>query len=223
MSTVPGAAGRARLVADGLFVLQAGCSLLFGISQFRRMLDSVTGVSVTWMLFWVAFLAVNLGLAVRAHRNFASRISRQVITVYTLWTAVCAANLALLLCSSGVQWSLVDTVTATLTLGGVVVATAIGRARGLRFGDPMLHAAYAVFCKAVPQLTLAWNIYREGGAGISVVAFTAGHVTIGMRLAQIVVSIREAGLDRHRLGMAIGEAANEASWIVATVVWFAVS
>ena len=219
---MPSAAGRARLVADGLFVLQAGCSLLFGVSQFRRMLDSVEGVSVTWMLFWVAFLAVNLGLAIRAHRNFASRISRQVITVYTLWTAVCAANLLLLLCSSGVQWSLVDSVTATLTLGGVVVATAIGRARGLRFGDPMLHAAYAVFCKAVPQLTLAWNIYREGGAGISVVAFTAGHVTIGMRLAQIVVSIREAGLDRHRLGMAIGEAANEASWIVATVVWFAV-
>ncbi|CAN0459637.1 unnamed protein product, partial [Phaeothamnion confervicola] len=84
---------------------------------------------------------------------------------------------------------------------------------------PLLHAAYAVFCKAVPQLTLAWNIYREGGAGISVIAFTAGHVTIGMRIAQIVVSIREAGLDRNRLGMAIGEAANEASWILATVVW----
>ena len=221
MSRLASIAGRARLVADGLFVLQAASSLLFGISQFVRMLDSVTGVSVTWMLFWVAFLAVNLGLAIRAHRNFASRISRQVITVYILWTAVCAANLVLLLCSAGVQWSLVDSVTAILTLGGVVVATAIGRARGLQLGDPMLHAAYAVFCKAVPQLTLAWNIYREGGGGISVVAFTAGHLTIGMRLAQTVVSIREAGLDRHRLGMAIGEAANEASWIVATVVWFA--
>jgi hypothetical protein len=103
----------------------------------------------------------------------------------------------------------------------VIVATVIGRARGLQFGDPMLHAAYAVFCKAVPQLTLAWNIYRVGGDGISMVAFTAGHVTIGMRLAQIVFSIREAGLDRNRLGMAIGETANEVSWIVATVVWFA--
>ena len=221
MSAVPHAAGRARLVADTLFVLQAGCSLLFGFSQFVRMLDSVEGVSVTWMLFWVAFLAVNLGLAVRAHRTFASRISRQVITIYSLWTAVCAANLLLLLLSAGMRWTVVDTVTAALTLGGVVVATGIGRARGLHFGDPMLHAAYAVFCKAVPQLTLAWNIYREGGAGISVVAFTAGHVTIVMRIAQIVFSVREAGLDRNRLGMAIGETANEASWIVATVVWFA--
>ncbi len=220
MSAVADTTGRARLVADGLFVLQAACSLLFGVSQFHRMLDSVEGVSVTWMLFWVAFLAVNLGLAIRAQRSFASRISRQVIIIYSLWTAVCGANLLLLLMSPGVRWTLVDTVTASLTLGGVVIATAIGRARGLRLGDPMLHAAYAVLCKAVPQLTLAWNIYRVGGDGISVVAFTAGHVTIGMRLAQIVVSIREAGLDRNRLGMAIGEAANEASWILATVVWF---
>lgn len=219
MSAVAPNAGRARLVADSLFILQAGCALLFGISQFRRMLESVEGVSVTWMAFWVAFLLVNLGLAIGAHRKFASRISRQVITIYSLWTAVCAANLVLLLVSPGVQWTLVDSVTATLTLGGVVIATAIGRARGLRLGDPMLHAAYAVFCKAVPQLTLAWNIFREGGAGISVVAFTAGHVTICMRLAQIIVSIREAGLDRARLGMAIGEAANEASWVLATVVW----
>ncbi|MBK8957035.1 MAG: hypothetical protein IPM80_01070 [Proteobacteria bacterium] len=219
MSAVAHNAGRARLVADGLFFLQAGCALLFGISQFRRMLESVEGVSVTWMAFWVAFLLVNLGLAIGAHRKFASRISRQVITIYSLWTGVCAANLVLLLVSPGVEWTLVDSVTATLTLGGVVIATAIGRARGLRLGDPMLHAAYAVFCKAVPQLTLAWNIFREGGEGISVVAFTAGHVTICMRLAQIIASIREAGLDRARLGMAIGEAANEASWVLATVVW----
>ena len=219
MSALANSAGRARLLADALFVLQAGCSLLFGVSQFRRMLDSVEGVSVTWMLFWVAFLVVNLGLAIRAHRSFASRISRQVIIIYSLWTAVCAANLLLLLLSPGVRWSVVDTVTASLTVGGVLIATGIGRLRGLRLGDPLLHAAYAVFCKAVPQLTLAWNIYREGGAGISVIAFTAGHVTIGMRIAQIIVSIREAGLDRNRLGMAIGEAANEASWILATVVW----
>ena len=40
-----------------------------------------------------------------------------------------------------------------------------------------------------------------------------------MRLVQVWLSIREAGWDRNRLGIAIGEAANEASWIVATLVW----
>ena len=216
------APSRGRLLADGLFYVQAACALAMGLSQLRRMLDSVEGVSISWMLFWVAFLAVNLGLAVRAHRSYASRLSRQTIGIYLLWTALCGANLVFLLLSPAARWNLVDTVTAVLTLGGVTVATLVGRARGLRLGDPMLHAAYAVFCKAVPQLTLAWNILREGGAGISIVAFTAGHVTICLRLWQVWFSIREAGLDRNRLGIAIGEAANELSWVVATVVWLLV-
>ncbi|MGE0857716.1 MAG: hypothetical protein AB7P42_01360 [Gammaproteobacteria bacterium] len=210
---------RSRLLADSLFYVQAACALAMGLSQLRRMLDSVEGVSISWMLFWVAFLAVNLGLAVRAHRSYASRLSRQTIIIYCLWTALCGANLLFLLLAPDARWNLVDSVTTGLTLGGVTLATLIGRARGLRLGDPMLHAAYAVFCKAVPQLTLAWNILREGGAGISIVAFTAGHITICLRLWQVVMSIREAGLDRNRLGLAIGEAANEASWVVATVVW----
>ena len=219
MSVATRAPTRARLTADGLFVIQAICALTLGVSQLRRMLHSVDGVSITWMLFWVAFLAVNLGLALRAHRAFASRISRQTIAIYALWTAVCGANLLFLLVAPAAHWTVVDTVTASLTLGGVLIATVVGRARGLRLGDPMLHAAYAVCSKAVPQLTLAWNIVREGGDGISIVAFTAGHITICMRLVQVWFSIREAGWDRNRLGIAIGEAANEASWIVATVVW----
>ena len=222
MSVSVASSARARVLADGLFYVQAACALALGISQLRRMLTSVEGVSIAWMLFWVAFLAVNLGLAIRAHRQFSSRISRQTIAIYTLWTAVCGANLLLLVISPAARWNLVDGVTTVITLGGVGVATLIGRARGLKLGDPLLHAAYAVFCKAVPQLTLAWNILREGGAGISIVAFTAGHVTICLRLWQVWFSIREAGLDRNRLGIAIGEAANELSWVVATVVWLLV-
>lgn len=76
--------------------------------------------------------------------------------------------------------------------------------------------------KAVPQLTLAWNIWLHGGAGISIVAFTVGHVTICTRLWQVWYSIREAGWDRNRIGIAVGEAANELSWIVTTAVWLMV-
>lgn len=221
--SAPAAVARApatsRRVADLLFAVQCVAALTMGVSQFLRMRDSVAGVSIAWFLFWVAFLLVNLGLAIRAHRVVATRISRQTITVYLLWTAVCGANLVFLLLAPGARWNLVDTVTASLTLSGVLGAIAFARLRGLPLTDPLVHASFAVFSKAVPQLTLAWNILREGGEGISLVAFTAGHVTICMRLWQIVLSIREAGWDRNRLGMAIGEAANEASWVVATLAW----
>ena len=209
-----------RQLADGLFLIQCTCAVTLGLSQFRRMLDSVEGVSITWLGFWVAFLAVNLGLAVRAHRTHPTRISRQTIIIYLVWTLLCSANFLLLLCSASAYWNTIDSLTAAITLAGVLSAIAVARWRHLPLTDPLVHAAYAVFSKAVPQLTLAWNIWRHGGAGVSAVACIAGHVTIGMRLWQISLSIREAGWDRNRLGMAIGEAANEASWLVATAVWW---
>lgn len=208
-----------RAVADALFLLQCTFATGFGVSQFIRMLTSVEGVSITWMAFWAAFLVVNLGLAVRAGRVFPSRIARQTIVVYALWTALCGANLALLL-MAGATWTAVDSVTAAIVLAGVASTLAVARARRLRFLDARVQAAFAVFSKSVPQLTLAWNLGREGAAGLSPVAIVAGHLTIGLRLWQIGLSIREAGWDRNRLALAVGEAANEASWIVVTLVWW---
>ncbi len=222
MSVVQSAPDRARLTADTLFVLQIFCACAFGVSQFLAMRDSVEGVSTTWFLFWVAFLIVNLVLAINAHRTYASRVSRQTVAIYALWTIVCSVNLVALLVTATARWNHVDTATALITGGGCLAAIFIGRCYALPISDPLVRASFAVFCKGVPQLTLAWNIWEYGGGGISIVAFTAGHVTICLRLWQVWLSIREAGWDRNRLGMAIGEAANEASWIVTTAVWFAV-
>lgn len=222
MSTALVAARRAQWTADVLFVVQLACAIAFGVSQFLAMRTSVEGVSTTWFVFWVAFLVVNLVLAVNAHRAYASRVSRQTVVIYGVWTVVCSANLLALLLSAGARWNHVDTATVAITGTGCLAAIIIGRARSLPVSDPLVRANFAVFCKGVPQLTLAWNIWEHGGDGISVVAFTAGHVTICLRLWQVWLSIQEAGWDRNRLGMAIGEAANEASWIVATVVWLAV-
>ena len=64
----------------------------------------------------------------------ATRISRQTITVYLLWTAVCGANLMFLLLAPGARWNLVDSVTASLTLSGVLSAVAFAMwcaARGI--------------------------------------------------------------------------------------------
>jgi hypothetical protein len=57
---------------------------------------------------------------------------------------------------------------------------------------------------------------------LAAIGIWAGHVTICMRIGQLVYAIREAGWDRYRRGSLISEVANEASWIVATVVWLLV-
>jgi hypothetical protein len=214
-------AGRAdRRLTDALCAIQIACAITLCGAQFLRMRESIEGVALTWIAFWGAFLLVNLGLAIEAARTFPSRLARQTIAVYAVWSVGCFANLALLLATPGVVWSAIDSVTAWVTGAGVVSATMWGRARGVGWRDPMVQAGWAVACKGVPQLTLAWYILLEGGAGISLVALTAGHLTIGMRLAQIALSIREAGWDRQRTALAIGELANQVSWLVATVAWW---
>lgn len=212
---------RERRLADGLFWIQVLCALGFGFAQLAAMRQSIQGVSVTWIVLWLAFLVVNLVLAWSALRAHPDRLIRQTVVIYAVWSVVCAMNLVYLL-TAGVVWNRVDTVTAVITGGGIVAAIAVGRAYGVGASDPYVRAAFAVCCKAVPQLTLAWNISRDGGAGVAAYAILTGHLTIGLRLWQVWYSIRAAGWDRNRIGIAVGEAANEASWIVATVVWLAV-
>jgi len=212
---------RERRIADGLFWIQILCALGFGFAQLAAMRRTIEGVSVTWIALWLAFLVVNLVLAVGALRAHPDRVIRQTVVIYAVWSVVCAVNLVYLL-GAGVAWSDVDTVTAAITGTGGLAAMLVGRASGIGVSDPYVRAAFAVCCKAVPQITLAWNIYRDGGAGVAAFAIVTGHLTIGLRLWQVAYSIREAGWDRHRIGIAVGEAANEASWIVTTVVWLAV-
>ncbi len=216
----PGAR-RERAIGDFLFVTQVLCALGFGIAQFQVMRTTIAGVSITWIALWMAFLIVNLVLALNARAAYADRAIHQAVVVYAVWTAVSAVVLVGLLLAGG-QWNFVDTVTAWITLGGVAGAITVGRSRGLSISDPMVRAAFAVFFKCVPQLTLAWNIARDGGEGVAAFAIFTGHVMIMMRLLQVWYSARTAGWDRNRRGIVIGEAANEGSWLVTTAVWLAV-
>lgn len=213
------ASPRDRAISDVLFVVQIVCAVAMGTAQIALMLETVQGASITWFAFWFAFLLINLVLARDAHRVQASRVTRQTLAIYAVWSVVIGAALGVLLLSGDAAWNHVDSVTAAITLGGMAGAVAVARARGVPVADAYVRAAFAVLLKAVPQLTLAWNMWEFGGAGVSVWAVVTGHVLINARLWQVGYAMREAGWDRNRAGIAIGEAANELSWIVATVVW----
>ena len=213
---------RQRRIADLLFVVQLTCALIFGGSQTLHMLESTEGLSISFFLFWALFLVINLGLSVQAHRAQPSRVTRQTVFVYSLWTLIIAANLGALAWHGSGAWNTVDDVTAGIALAGIAGTLGIGARHGLGWRDPIVRGWLAVFFKGVPQLTLAWNLAQVGGGGLAPLGVLAGHVTICTRLGQLVFSIREAGWDRNRLGSLISEIANEGSWIVATVVWLLV-
>lgn len=213
---------RQRWIADSLFAIQIGCALLFGGTQIARMLDTTEGVSLTWFLCWLIFLALNLLLSIKAHQVQPSRVTAQTVVTYATWSTMIAGTLGVLLWRSLGAWHLVDTLNVILSGLGIVATLAVGRRLGLGFADPMVRGWLAVFFKATPQLTLAWHLTQVGAAGLAPVAVLAGHVTINLRLGQLYFSIREAGWDRNRIGSVVSEIANELSWIVATGAWLLV-
>ena len=209
-------------ITDALFVVQVGCALLFGVTQVARMLTSTTGVSLTWFLFWALFLLINLRLAVKAHEVYPTRVSRQTIATYLAWSSVLAGAIVVLLWRSLGQWEAVDTLNVLVSGIGIALVLAVGRLRGLGIADPLVRGWLAVFFKGTPQLTLAWHILQNGGEGLAPFAILSGHITINLRIGQLIFALREAGWDRNRLGSALSEVANELSWIVTTVAWLAV-
>jgi len=208
-----------RRVADALFVVQVGCALVFGVSQTWHMFSSVEGLSPSWFLCWALFLVINLRLSIQAHRVQPSRVTKQTVWAYAIWTTIIAANLAALAWHGAGTWTRIDDATIGIAIAGIAGTLAIGRRHGLDWRDPIVRGWLAVFFKGVPQLTLAWNLAQVGADGLAPLGVFAGHVTICTRLGQLVFSIREAGWDRNRIGSLISEVANEGSWIVATAVW----
>ncbi len=205
--------------ADSLFVVHLVATIVFGSAQFRRILRTTKGLSVTWFLFWEGFLVLNLVLALEAHSLQPSRVTLQAVVSYLLWTIMVTADLGILLWRWP-GWKQSDTITAVLGGAGIVVIPLIALASNRGIGDPMVKGWLAVFCKAIPQLLLAYEIWTARGGGPPHATIAAGHITVLTRLGQLGFSIAEAGWDQNRIASAFSETLNEFTWIVVTIMVF---
>ena len=208
-----------HFVGDVLFALQMFFALSMGFSQAWQMMHSTEGIILTWFAFWGFFLLINLKLSHQAHLVQPSRITKQTLIVYATWTVIMALNISVFLWRDDVLWKEVDALTSTLAAIGIVIVFGVSVYQKLPLSDPILRGYLALIFKAMPQITLAYSIWLEGGTGLSVVAVIVGHITICTRLGQIFLSLREASWDRNRIGSAVSEIGNEASMIVLTIVW----
>ncbi len=208
-----------QTTADLLFAVQIGCTLVSGGSEFLRLLTTSQGVNLTWLASWLAFLSINLTLTIRAHLKQPSRVTWQTVVSYALWTAFIAACLGAMLCQGTAWWDGKDTLTAILVAAGLTVTWLWARRGGRELTDPLVNAGFAACFIGLPQLTLAYKIFTVGGAGMAGLMLLAGHVGILTRLGQLWFAIREAGWEQDRRGAALGELANEGTWILVTLAW----
>ena len=208
-----------KLAADALFAVQISCTIVSGGSEFLRLLTTSQGVNLSWLVSWLAFLSINLTLTIRAHLNQPSRVTLQTVLSYALWTLMIAACLGAMLWQGTGGWDAKDTLTAILVGSGVMITWLWGRRQGLKFTDPLVNAGFAVCFIGLPQLTLAYKIFTVGGEGMAGLMLLAGHIGILTRLGQLWFAIREAGWERDRQGAALGELANEGTWVLVTLAW----
>ncbi|MCK9375374.1 MAG: hypothetical protein M0P73_04405 [Syntrophobacterales bacterium] len=208
-----------RISADVLFTVQIALALISGGSEFLRLLTTSQGVSLTWLASWLIFLLINLALTLRAHRLGPSRVTSQTVLTYGAWTTVIAACLGALLWHGTELWDGKDTLTVILVALGLTLTGFIAYRLGLGLADPLVHAGVAACFIGLPQLILASKIFTVGGEGMAGLMLLAGHIGICTRLGQLWFAIREAGWDRNRLGAALGESANEVTWLLVTLAW----
>ena len=108
-----------RLLGDVLFYLQIFFALSMGTSQAWKMLHSTEGIILTWFAFWGLFLLINLSLSYKAHVLQPSRITKQTVTIYAVWTLLMTANIFVFLWKDTLGWSPVDTITSVLAGIGI--------------------------------------------------------------------------------------------------------
>jgi hypothetical protein len=208
-----------QLTADILFLAQIGLAIVFGGSEFLRLLNTSQGIPIFWLASWLAFLLINLALTIRAHVSFPSRVTLQAAGCYALWTVIIASDLVVLLMKGTDIWRVADTVTAIIVAAGIMVAIHWGHRRGHGPGDPIVHGYLGILFIGIPQITLAYTILQEGGQGLAGAALLASNFSILIRLALLGFAIAEAGWDRNRKGAAMSELANEISWLLVTLAW----
>ena len=208
-----------QLTGDLLFLAQVGLGVVFGGSEFLRLLTTAQGIPIFWLASWLAFLLINLALTIRAHISRPSRVTLQAVGCYGLWTVIIASDLAVLLIRGLDIWRPADTITALVVAFGLLISYGEGYRRGWGLGDPIIQGYFGLLFIGVPQITLSYTIFQEGGRGLAGPALLASNISILIRLALLGFAIAEAGWDRNRKGAALSEFANEVSWLLVTLAW----
>jgi hypothetical protein len=208
-----------QFTADSLFLAQIGLALVFGGSEFLRLLNTSQGIPLFWLASWLAFLLINLVLTIRAYITCPSRVTLQAVSCYALWTVIIASDLVVLFVKGTDIWRAADTITAMIVAAGIAAILLWGRRRGHGLGGPIVHGYLGILFIGIPQITLAYTIFQEGGQGLAGAALLASNFSILIRLGLLGFAIAEAGWDLNRKGAALSESANEISWLLVTLAW----
>lgn len=192
----------------------------YGAFQSIHMINSSTqGLSLSMFVFTFLFVLINFSLAVGAYKNKATAVGRQILWVMGLGVLIYFNFSLILAIKAELMWDRNDQITSLIVLSLALINFIYSRLKKLPVFDPIIKGYYSLAFRVIPQLFLAYKITQTGGAGLALSMVAIFHLLTLSRIFQIFQSVSEAGWDRNRIGLAMGEIGNEITWIIVTVIW----
>lgn len=172
------------------------------------------GLTLAMYVIFMTYIVFSALLAIASYKKSPNIVRRQTIIIFIQWSVLVGA---IIFAGLGkIVWRSGDT--AICIVIAALSALTVLRYRGL--DDPYSKSFIAVWCKAIPQLWLAYTMVSVGRAdGLPLITLIAGHLTALPRLAQVVIGGKTGGWDKPTKGLILSEAANVVTWGAVTVVW----
>lgn len=174
------------------------------------------GLNLATFAIFSFYFIIGFSLALGAFREYPSALRKQTLIVFGVHIGMVLLDFGAGL--SAIAWQKSDSIfTAFVFLMTLITVFSY---RG--FKDPFARGWVSVWCKAFPQLWLAFTMLSNSSeeSGISGISIAAGHMTATPRLFQVYLSGRNEGWDRPTSGLIIGEISNVVTWWVVTILWF---
>jgi len=205
-------------ISDWLFVSQIAFGLPLIIAQALKMFTSVQGMTIVLFICFEVFVVFNLFLAHQAHKEVPSRTTKQTLIIYYVWLVGTSSHLLILMYFG--SWTSLDSwmilTLLILSAAGIIYQ----KIRGSGIKDPMTRGYLALCAKTLPQIYLAYCIFRDGGGdGLSVWTVWCGHLTTFTRVGILMVSGRKSGWNSNIVGSLVSETGNSISWWIVTFIW----
>jgi hypothetical protein len=198
-----------------LFWLQVIMAWVYTAPQVIFIVSGKTaGLTLAVYVVFLAYMALGLTLSISSYKIKREKARKHLIIIFLQWLILVGAILAVGL--NKIIWRPGDTVICVAIL--ILSVFTIAHFRG--FKDPIGRGLLAVWCKAIPQLWLAYTMLNaKSSAGVPIITLLAGHITSIPRLIEIFISGSKHGWDRPTKGLLLGESANILTWVAVTIVW----
>lgn len=206
--------------SDLFAAFQVFMAYYFAVPQVQRMFVSVQGVTINWLLCAMIFIALNLVLAIDSYRKVRSRSTLQALVIYANWIVLLVPMVAITFIKCA--WTKQDSFIFVLIMASAIAVVVWGKSNGRSLTDPIIRGLLIGLFRVVPHLFMAYCIFNaESGHGIATKTVIAANVTALARITTLYLSGRKTQWKEKGVrAMLLAEPANEASWLVTTLMWY---